>query len=125
MKSLLKDCLLLALLYVPVAGLIYSAPLPAPKARPGPSLPGTYDMVFHGTVYPTVLLEGGTYVATTDTNSLRWEGTWELKGDRFTIKERLVDPYQGPQGDFHTYTFTMKPCLRESVGDGLKLKRVR
>src|SRR5262245_59617592 len=91
------------LLFATVA---HAAPIPPPKARPRPELTGTWTMVWSGSEWPTVLLPSGGYVAERP-GGPRYEGRWELLGDKLYIEERLVSP--SGYGQLYTYTFTLRP----------------
>lgn len=97
------------------------APIPPAKKRQRPAIPGRYVMHFHGTPWPTVLLDDGGYCAERVPGP-RYEGSWTLHGDVFTIRERFVSS-EGA-GGWTTYTFHLRPGRVDSVCGGLRLERL-
>lgn len=106
-------------------GLALAAPVPPARPRPRPALPGSYTMTFCGADYPTVLLDDGGYAAQAHQPGRRWEGTWALKGDTLTIRERLVCLLRGPESDWAEYAFTLRPGRLDSTCGRLRLAPVR
>lgn len=115
--------LLAYLLYLCLSG--FSSPVPRAKPAPKRSVAGSYTMYFHKTAYPTILLDDGGYVCESiPTNRadrpIRWEGTWKLDKDTFTIREQIVDIVTGERGSFTDYVFTLRPGKLESTCDVLR-----
>src|SRR5262245_51592105 len=95
-----------ALALLPIAAsLVQAAPIPPPKPKPQPDLSGSWVFYWSGAEWPTVLLPGGTYVAERP-GGPRYEGRWELVGDKLLIEERLVGP--SGYGQVYRYTFTLR-----------------
>src|SRR5262245_43294049 len=115
----MRAALALLLLIAPLA---HAAPIPPPKPKPRPDLPGAWVAHWSGAEWPTVLLADGGYVAERP-GGPRYEGRWELVGNKLLIEERLVGP-EG-YGQVYRYSFTMRPGQLGSTCGGLRLASVR
>lgn len=97
---------------------LVAAPVPPPRAfRPRPPLPGAYVALWSGAEWPTLLLEGGDYIA--ERPGLLYHGTWALKGDTLTIRERRVTA--GWVGEYTSYTFTLQPGKLQTADGAFRL----
>lgn len=112
----------IVVLLLVVCPLSQAAPIPPPKARPRPELSGAWVAYWSGSEWPTVMLPDGTYVAERP-GGPRYEGRWELVGDKLRIEERLLGP-EG-YGQAYRYTFTMRPRALASKCGGLRLASAR
>lgn len=126
MRNLLVDSLKLSaialVLYLLMTG-ASSAPVPRPREKkPRESISGSYNAYWSGSLWPTVLLPDGGYVAERS-GGPRYEGRWSLDGDTFKVEERLVSPCG--YGQVYSYTFTLRKGGLSSTCGGLRLERVR
>lgn len=100
---------------------VCGAPIPPPKTRTRPDLCGAWTAVWSGAEWPTIFLPGGGYVA--ERPGLLYHGSWSLKGDVLTIRERHVAADH--LGDYTTYTFTLAPGQLRTADAGLRLVPAR
>lgn len=127
MKSLLVDCIkvtLFALLCTAccVEKKVGGAPIPRPRPAPSYCPAGSWDALWSGSSWPTVMLPCGAYVAERP-GGPRYEGRWSVTGHKLTIEERLVS--REGYGTLYRYTFFMRPGKHESTCGGLRLVPVR
>ena len=99
-----------------------AAPIPPPRPKPRPDLSGAWMAHWSGAEWPTVMLPDGTYVAER-AGGPRYEGRWELAGDKLKIEERLLGP--DGYGQACRYTFTLRPGALASTCGGLRLASAR
>jgi hypothetical protein len=112
----------LVTLLLVVCPLCQAAPIPPPKPKPRMELSGAWVAHWSGAEWPTVMLPCGTYVAERP-GGPRYEGRWEVVGDKLKIEERLLGP-EG-YGQVYRYTFTMRPGALASTCGGLRLVSAR
>jgi len=127
MKSLIKDCVALSIISLLLYFVLFGPkviPAPIPPAKPiiRPSLAGTWMAYWSGAEWPTVMIEGGGYVAER-AGGPRYEGQWKLVGDDLTIEERCVGP--NGAGHLYKYSFRLLPGKLFTKCGGLKLERIR
>ncbi len=103
---------------------VQANPIPKPKPVTRPVIDGGYDMTWHVySLYHCFFLAGGSYAAEAEHTQVRWEGSWVIKGDKITIKERLVGPDYC--GSYITWTYTLHKGKLESTCGNFKLKAIK
>lgn len=115
-----------ALLACLMACNLFSAPLPPAKQPPAPlreAIIGRFTLHWGGGVYECEIDRD--YCWDCRAGGVRWIGGVEVRGDRVTLSEAILDPLTLTTGEERHYEIELGPDLTGRVVDGVSVRLER